>query len=135
MQNANEATSRIVFLILTLIGLSACAEPVFYFAGGRLGGEEATLLEMPSSSGVMQLETLPTDPYSVNIGYVLLNEQIYIDPAEDRQWYQNILENPNVRIRFEGSSVVHPMLSVRETDSATIAQFDPKRIIMKLEPR
>ena len=135
MLNTIKARPRTLFLILTLIGLSACAEPVLYFAGGRLGGEEATLLEMPASSGVIQLETLPNDPYSVNIGYVLLNGQIYIDPAEDRRWYQNILTDPNVRIRFEGSSVVHPMLSVRETDPATLAQFDPQRIILRLEPR
>tara|TARA_R110002167_G_scaffold135114_3_gene321405 strand:- start:894 stop:1145 length:252 start_codon:yes stop_codon:yes gene_type:complete len=83
----------------------------------------------------MQLETQPADPYSVNIGFVLLDGNIYIDPAEDRQWYQNILTDPAVRIRFDGSDLVHPMLTVRETDPATLAQFDPTRIVLRLEPR
>lgn len=124
-----------LFLSVALLSLAACSDPILYFAGGRLSGTEATLLELPTSSGVMQLETLPADPYSVNIGFVLLDGNIYIDPAEDRQWYQNILVDPTVRVRFDGSDLVHPMLTVRETDTATLAQFDPTRIILRLEPR
>lgn len=122
-------------LALALLTLAACGEPFFYFSGARLNGEEASLLEFPSASGVMQLETLPSDPYSVNIGFVLLDGKIYIDPAQDRQWYQNILVEPAVRIRFEDSDLVHPMSAVKETDPATLAQFDPQRIILRLEPR
>tara|TARA_R110001592_G_scaffold1277_3_gene7512 strand:+ start:4294 stop:4545 length:252 start_codon:yes stop_codon:yes gene_type:complete len=83
----------------------------------------------------MQIETLPSDPYSVNIGFVLLDGEIYIDPAQDRQWYQNILVDPAVRIRFSGSDLVHPMMTVREMDPDIIAQFDPQRIILRVEPR
>lgn len=135
LPDTNRTKLKNLFLLVVLFGLSACGEPILYFAGGRLGGDEAPLIDMPTSGGVLQIETLPDDPYSVNIGYVLLNGQIYIDPAEDRQWYQNILIDPRVRIRFEGRDEVHPMLSVRETNSATIAQFDPERIVLRLEQR
>lgn len=124
-----------LFLVLLLSGMSACSEPFLYFSGGRLSGAEAPLVELPTSNGVMQIETLPSDPYSVNIGFVLLDGELYIDPALDRQWYQNILVDPAVRIRFSGSDLVHPMMTVRETDSEIIAQFDPQRIILRLEPR
>lgn len=122
-------------LALVLLSLCACGDPFLYFAGGRLAGEEAALGALPASSGVMQIETLPADPYSVNIGFVLLGDKIYIDPAQDRQWYQNILRDPAVRIRFDGSDLVHPMMTVRETDPTLLAQFDPERIILRLEPR
>lgn len=124
-----------LLLALLLGSMTACSEPLLYFSGGRLNGEEATLVEMPSSSGVMQIETLPSDPYSVNIGFVLLDGELYIDPALDRQWYQNILVDPAVRVRFSGSDLVHPMMTVKETDPEIIAQFDPQRIILRLEPR
>ena len=84
---------------------------------------------------MFQLETLPADPYSVNIGFFVVDGTIYIDPAEDRQWYQNIQADPAVRIRFAGSDQIHPMTAVRETNPAIIAQFDPERIVMRLEPR
>lgn len=135
MKNITRGKLRALFAFLALFSLSACSEPFLYFAGGRLSGEEATQLELPSSNGVLQIETLPSDPYSVNIGFVLLDGKLYIDPALDRQWYQNILLDPAVRIRFGGSDLIHPMLAVRETDPETIAQFDPERIVLRLEAR
>ncbi len=126
---------RNIFLALLLLGTTACSEPFLYFSGGRLGGEEAALVELPSSSGVLQIETLPSAPYSVNIGFVLLDGKLYIDPALDRQWYQNTLVDPAVRVRFGGSDLVHPMMTVREEDPEVIAQFDPTRIVLRLEPR
>jgi hypothetical protein len=135
MQKIEQAKFRNLFLCLVLLGLSACGEPIYYFAGGRLGGEEAPLLELPTTSGVIQLETLPTDPYSVNVGFILLDGNLYLDPAEDREWYQNILLDSAVRIRFDGGDLVHPMLAVREIAPAVLDQFDPERIILRLEPR
>ena len=122
-------------LLVLPVLLGACSEPLVYFAGGRLDGEEAPLTRMPTEGGVFQLETLPADPYSVNIGFFVVDGTIYIDPAEDRQWYQNIQADPAVRIRFAGSDQIHPMTAVRETNPAIIAQFDPERIVMRLEPR
>ncbi|MGJ8688461.1 MAG: hypothetical protein ACSHXZ_02990 [Gammaproteobacteria bacterium] len=134
MRKISPARLRTLVLALALFGLTACSDPFLYFAGGRLSGTETPLVEWPEESGVLQIETLASDPYSVNIGFVLLDGKLYIDPAQDRQWYQNILIDPTVRIRFNGSDLVHPMLTVRETDPATLAQFDPQRIILKLEP-
>ena len=129
------ATPRKLFLTLMLIGLTACHGPFFFFAGGRLNGAEAPLVELPNASGVMQLETLPDTPYSVNVGYTLLEGQIYLDPAEERQWLKNILSDPAVRIRFDGADVVHPMKSIRVSDPTVLAQFNSERIILKLVSR
>jgi len=135
MQQIRQGNFKLLFLCFILVGISACGEPFYYFAGGRLGGEEAPLVELPTSGGVFQLETLPADPYSVNIGFILLDGAMYIDPAEDREWYQNILLNPAVRIRFDGGDLIHPMSAVRETDPMVLARLDPERIILRLEPR
>lgn len=135
MQKIHRTVLRTLAITLLLLGLAACGDPFFYFSGGRLSGEETRSFKLPSSSGILQLETLPSDPYSVNIGFVLRDGQVYIDPALDRQWYQNILLDPRVRVRFDGSELVYPMLSVRETDPVVLAQFDPERVILRLEPR
>ncbi|MBT5602510.1 MAG: hypothetical protein HOJ61_09775, partial [Gammaproteobacteria bacterium] len=129
------APPRNLYLTLILIGLTACHEPFCFVAGGRLSGAEAPLVELPNASGVMQLETLPNEPYSVNVGYTLLEGQIYLDPAKERHWYQNILSDPNVRIRFDGANTVHPMLSIRVSDPTLLGQFDPERISLRLESR
>lgn len=121
--------------LLSVLFLASCDGPVWLLAGGELSGQETALVDMPTSSGIIQLETLPDDPYSVNVSYILLEGVLYLDPAEGRQWYQNILSNPAVRIRFDGSDLVHPILAVRETDPTILAQFDAERIILRLEPR
>ncbi len=70
----------------------------------------------------------------MNIGFFVLDGKLYIDPAADRQWYQNILIDPTVRVRFDGHEQIHPMLTVVETDPAILAEFDPARIVLRLEP-
>jgi hypothetical protein len=129
------AIPRKLYLTLILIGLTACHQPLFLVAGGRLTGAEIPLGGVPNTGGVMQLETRPDEPYSVNVGYTLLEGQIYLDPAEERQWYQNILSDPAVRIRFDGANTVHPMLSIRVSEPTILGQFNPDRIILRLEPR
>lgn len=135
MQKIKQARIRPLYLCFVLLVLSACGEPIFYFSGGRLGGEEAPLVELPTSGGVIQLETLAAEPYSVNVGFILLDGTMYLDPVEDREWYQNILLDSAVRIRFDDGDLVHPMLAIREIDPAILDQFDPERNILRLELR
>jgi hypothetical protein len=90
---------------------------------------------MPKESGVLQIETRPDDPYSVNVGFALFDGTIDIDPAPSRTWYQYINADPRVRIRFDGRNEVHPARAVDEEDAAIRARFDPDRIVMRLEAR
>jgi len=105
--------------------------------GGSLSGTEAPLdsASMPAEEAVLQLETNPSDPYSVNVGFRLIDGQIYIDPASERQWYGYIQSDPNIRIRFDGEEVVHPVLAQVVTDAKVISQFESDRIVMRLVPR
>ncbi len=124
-------------LLMSCVLMAGCSGPFMWLPGGQLSGKETPLdlSVLPENVEVVQLETNPADPYSVNIGYQLIDGQIYIDPAPERQWYQHIEANPNVRLRFEGSEVVHPATAQRVTDARVLAKFDPERIVLRLSPR
>ena len=100
---------------LTLSLLAACSGPLGGIPGGRLEGVEVPLEpgSIPADITVLQLETNPAEPYSVNIGFVRVDGQLYIDPAPERRWYENLEANPRVRVRFDGQQAVHPRRSVR----------------------
>ncbi len=127
------------FFVLILISalLPGCSEPLWFFPGGTLDGEESPLLlkDLPAAGGVMALETNPVDPYSVTIGYSVIDGNMYIDPADGRRWYQNMVANPQVRIRLEGGTSVHPAVAVAETDLGVLERFEADRKVLRLMPR
>ena len=127
---------RTATFIMILV-LAGCDGPFFYFAGGAFKGTEGRLTAdaVPAESGLIQLETRPAEPYSVNLYMVVIDGAVYIDPAEDRTWYQNLKADPNVRVRFDGDDVIYPARAERVTDPALVAQFEPDRIVMRLVPR
>ena len=125
------------FLIVACICLAACSGPFMVFPGGAIAGDTAPydLNAVDPQVSVLQLETNPADPYSVNLGFFRIGEDIYIDPAEERRWYQHIKADPRVRIRFDGSTVVHEMQTEVVTDAAVLSQFEADRIVLRLVPR
>lgn len=130
---------RMHYLLLPLVvaTLSGCSGPLMGIPGGALKGTEQPL--PPPATGdpgdVMVLETRPEDPYSVNIGYVVLGGQYYIDPAPERTWYQHLAANPAVRVRFAGSELIHPAFAQRVVDPEILSQFETGRMVMRLTPR
>ncbi len=130
------AFARVATLSLSLL-LAACSGPLWSFPGGALEGEEAPLVlaDLPADGGVIVLETNPSAPYSVNIGFTVVNGNMYIDPAESRTWYQNIAADPLIRIRLEGAEIIHPAVAVTETDPTVLAGFEAGRIVLRLMPR
>ena len=121
-----------------LLGLlAACGGPLWGLPGGRLAGNEAPFdaSVLPGDGGVMALETRPRDPYSVNVGYVVIGGRIYIDPASERNWYQHMLSDPAVRIRIEGAAAVHPMVAVPVASPDILERFDAQRQVFRLDPR
>lgn len=120
-----------------LILLVGCGGPVWQFPGGALSGVEQSLagVIIPPDGGVLQLETDPSDPYSVNLGYRNINGGLYIDPAPERGWYQRIKSNPSVRVRFDGEATVYPASAVVVSDAEILAEFEEDRIVLLLTPR
>lgn len=124
-------------VVLALLAVGGCSGPVWQFPGGKLEGEERALdlSAVPSDCGVIQLETNPDDPYSVNIGCRLIAGTIYVDPADSRTWYQNMKANPLVRIRFDGSEVIYLAKAETETNKEILDQYEADRHVLRLVPR
>jgi hypothetical protein len=71
---------------------------------------------------VIQLETHPEDPYSVNTWVTKLGGGIYVfGGGEDSPWVQNIGDDPRVRIRIEGR--IYERRAVRVADLETKRAF------------
>jgi hypothetical protein len=64
--------------------LPACGGPLFFIPGGSLNGE---IVNEPITdwsfvtARFVELETRPTDPYSVVVEYIVKDRMLYIDPA------------------------------------------------------
>ena len=108
------ASRTFVILVLGLSALSfgACSGPFLVFPGGRLGGTEVTEPVEDWSfvdSTFMDLELRPEDPYSVTLNYFVRDGKLYVDPAEDREWYQYLKADDRVRVRFGFGDRVYPL--------------------------
>lgn len=127
-----------VWVCVATLLLSACSNgPFFYFAGGKLAGEEQpfSAAAVPVADSLIQLETRPSDPYSVNLNARIIERQVYLDPTEERAWYQHMVANANVRIRFADDQRVYAARAEVVKDSAVLSQFEGDRIVMRIVPR
>ena len=91
-------------LTLLLLGLGGCAEPFIVLPGNSLSGE---VIDPPpsweefSEVQVVQLETSPEDPYSVNIWLGVIGPDIYVATGADpTNWTEHLGINNNVRLRI-----------------------------------
>jgi hypothetical protein len=125
-------------LVVTL--LVSCGGPIelipgaFALPGGKLNGDEGAASswdEAAAGYNVMDLETRPEDPYSVRIGFVLRDDNLYIDPAEGRRWYPHLETNPSVRVRF--GDTVYRARAIEVTDPTELRGFEPDRHVFRLE--
>ena len=80
----------------------------------------------------MQLETRPEAPYSVNIGFRVIDDQILIDPAEERTWYQHLKTAPNVRVKFDEDEHIYLFKVEPVTDKNILQAFEADRHVLRL---
>lgn len=115
---------------------SGCGGPFFAIPGGELSGEVVTEPVDDWSfvdSVFLDLETRPDDPYSVELNYFVLDGKLYIDPAEGREWFDHLRENPLVRVRFAGK--IYPLRAVLVGEPGEMDGFDADRFVYRLDPR
>ncbi len=91
-------------LACALLVVVAACDPVFVFSGGELSGTERS---QPADWGftrdfhTIQIETRPTDPYSVNVWGVAVNRHFYVaSDSGESQWARAIEAEPRVRLRI-----------------------------------
>ena len=87
-------------------------------AGGELTGEVA---DPPvdwtevSDEEIIQLETQPDDPYSVNIWMVGVGPDLYVATGDDpTNWTEHIDKDADVRVRIRG--VIYELEATRVDD-------------------
>ena len=127
-----QALGRLVLLSL----VTACGGPFLIFPGGALSGEvvEESVKDWSfADDWFVELETRPDDPYSVQLNYVVKDGQLYIDPAEGRQWLDYIREDPRVRVRF--GDKVYPATAVLAGQPGALEGFPPDRYVYRLVSR
>jgi hypothetical protein len=101
-------TRLVLFVALVLTPpVAGCSRPFFLLPGGALEGSTAATPESWSFTeavDVVQLETRPADPYSVNVWVIVLDENLYVHAGASRStWVENIETDPNVRLRVNDS--------------------------------
>ena len=122
--------------ILVGLGLIACGGPLLVFPGGALRGEEVSEPVEDWSfvdDRFVDLEVRPSDPYSVELNYVVIDGELFIDPAEGRTWFDYLREDPRVRVRF--GDKVYPAQAVLVARPGERDDFDSDRYVYRIESR
>ena len=119
-----------------VLGLLSCGGPFLVFPGGELRGEVVTEPVDDWSfvdSLFVDLEVRPSDPYSVELNYIVKDGKLYIDPAEGRRWFDYIREDPRVRARF--GNEIYPLTAVLVGKPGELEGFPEDRFIYRLDSR
>ena len=115
-------------LVFSVVSILGCA-PLGPVPGGALRGEThaGRSPDWNSLAAVhtIQLESRPSDPYSVNTWLGVVDGVLYVpssliygpDVPTERGWVRHVQEDARVRLRIEGT--VYELRAVRIEDAAT----------------
>ena len=120
--------SRIRFLstlIATALVAAACSGPFLLFPGGELEGEVApvpTDWSFTDEISTIQIETRPSDPYSVNIWATAAGGALYLHAGANRaRWVEYLEADPRLRIKVEDR--LYELVAIRVSDVEEFARF------------
>ncbi|MCP5184994.1 MAG: hypothetical protein H6993_13590 [Pseudomonadales bacterium] len=115
----------LVGIPLVLVLLGAVYALLFLRSGGPLDGTPTPVppdWAAQSAVSVVQLETRPEDPYSVNLWMVAMGPAIYLHAGANRTaWVEHIEANPQVRLRID--EALFDLVASRVADPAEFAAF------------
>ena len=106
--NFRSKKRNVLFIALALsMLLWGCRGPVVLLPGGALEGATApppTDWSFTDKIEVVQLETQPADPYSVNIWAIALDKGLYVHSGSSHTaWVEKMEADPRVRIKANES--------------------------------
>jgi len=105
--------------------ISACRDPLLLLPGGALEGSTVATPKSWSFTdevSTVQLETLPADPYTVNIWVIAMDQNLYVHAGAHRStWVENIEADPNVRVRVNDS--IYELEASRVEDQQEFDRF------------
>ena len=113
-------------LSLFVFSLSlACGGPFLLLPGGELEGPVARVpvdWTFTQEISTIEIENHPSDPYSVNIWAVGLDDVLYLHAGENRTtWIEHLEADPRLRARIEGR--LYELSGVRVTSEVEFARF------------
>ena len=112
--------------VILVLGLTTVLTGCSYipFSGGALKGEVMPILENWDDVGrasIIQLETLPADPYSVKL-WIAHATHLYVFGGDNHaQWAQNIDQDPHVRLQVD--DYIYELAGARVLDEAEFKVF------------
>lgn len=126
--------TRTLIALVPFFALIGCGGPLLVFPGGALKGEVVKTTPPNwafASDRFLDLETRPDDPYSVELNYVVKDGELFIDPAEGRNWFEHLRANPNVRVRFGGK--IYRARAVLVGKPGEVEGFPEDRYVYRLD--
>jgi len=116
-------------LISTLAGCQLIPLP-----GGELQGRVVRADDWSAAEGetILQLETRPGDPYSVNLRVTLIDGALYVDAAPGRRWHEHVREDPRVRVKL--GDQIYRACAAKVEDEAVTKRFADARTVYRLVP-
>ena len=116
----------VIWIGLVLMTTAAsCGGPFVLFSGGELDGPVAPAPAdwgFTDEFGTVQLETQPSEPYSVNIWMVGIGDVVYVHAGASRAtWVEHMEADPNVRMRIDGT--IYELSAARVTEQAEFDRF------------
>ncbi|NNL85040.1 MAG: DUF2255 family protein [Myxococcales bacterium] len=115
------------FRVLFGFGLLAvvCGSPFVLLPGGALDGAPAAAPDdwsFTDSVKTIQLETNPSDPYSVNIWVIAEGKHLYVHAGANRAtWVEHMENDPSVRLRVHDS--IYELVAERVEEQAEFDRF------------
>jgi hypothetical protein len=111
-----------VMALWSLLLVMGCG-PVLVLPGGELEGLAAPAPNdwaFSDEVSTIQLETRPSDPYSVNIWAVGIGPRLYVHAGANRStWVEKMEANPDVRVRVDDKLYDLRASRVEEQDEFT----------------
>ena len=107
-----------LLVVLCFLPFLGCG-PMGPIPGGSLSGRVQAIPEDWSAArdiDIVQIETRPDDPYSINIWGVAVGKDFFIASGEGAEsaWVEHLTQNPLVKLRIGKS--VYPLKAVRVED-------------------
>jgi hypothetical protein len=97
----------LLLALLLAAPIAGCGDPFLVLPGGALEGSTVAAPDswaFTDTVDTVQLETLPSGPYSVNIWVIALGENLYVHAGANRAtWVENMEADPKVRLRVNDS--------------------------------
>lgn len=121
LKSSGLATVTLIAVVL----LSSCSSDYLPFSGGALNGEVVVApatWDAVADIDIIQLETNPEAPYSVNLWVAGMDNQLYVFAGDNRtEWVQNMEQNEAVRLGAQGN--VYELRAQKVTDEDVFIRF------------